>query len=296
MNKSGAALMITLWITTILSIVAFSAAYFSRTDLKMAEYQAKSLQAYALARGGVELAIAKLLIDFRQSPEYDAYDEGWVIDDEDLEALEIDPAQLEVNITDEAAKINLNMDNFYNLFSFLQFLPRWSDCGEINVLLDSLKDWRDEDMLEELNGAEDSYYLSLSPPYPCKDGKFDIPEEILLVRGMKPDLFFENYFTVFGDEKLNINTVSKDVLYAMLEGQNIPGAETTAAAIIAYRPFTSTTNPLIPAEIQDILKVSSSRFKISSAVSFENFPVRKKLEVILDRTDSPVKILYWRES
>lgn len=296
MNKSGAALIITLWITTILSVVAFSAAYFSRTDLKMAQYQAKSLEAYALARGGVELAIAKLLIDCRQSPEYDAYNEGWIIGDEDLEALEIDPAQLEVNITDEAAKINLNMDNFYNLFSFLQFLPRWSDYEEINVLLDSLKDWRDKDKLEELNGAEDPYYLSLSPSYPCKDGKFDIPEEILLVRGMEPDLFFENYFTVFGDEKLNINTVSKDVLYAMLEGQNIPGAETVTAIILADRPFTSTINPLIPAEIQDILKVSSSRFKISSTVSFKNSPVRKKMEVILDRTNSPVKILYWRES
>ena len=296
MNKSGVALIITLWITTILSIVAFSAAYFSRTDLRMAEYQAKSLEAYALARGGVELGIAKLLIDSRQSPEYDADNEEWVINDEELEVLEVDPGQLEVNIIDEAAKINLNMDNFYNLFSFLQFLPRWSDYEEINVLLDSLKDWRDEDTLEELNGAEDPYYLSLSPSYPCKNGKFDIPEEILLVRGMKPELFFENYFTVFGDAKININTVSKDVLYAILEGQNIPGAETVTAIIIADRPFTSTANPLIPVEIQGILKVSTSLFKISSTVSFENFPVRKKVEVILDRTGSPVKILYWRES
>lgn len=308
-DRSGVALIITLWITAILSVIALSTSYFSRMDLKMADFQTENLKAYALAQGGIELAIAKLLIDSRNFPEYDSYNEDWVIDNNDLEVLGIEPGSLQVDIIDESSKINLNMDDLYILFSFLQFLPQWNEYEEINILLDSLKDWRDEDSREELNGAENPYYLGLPNPYPCKNGKFDIPEEILLVRGMSPELFLEDYFTTSNDEKININTVKKDILYAILEGKNVSGAETMANLIITYRQgddgfegtdddqtFTNLNSPLIPPEIQDFLKVTSSHFKISSTVTFNNSPVRKKIEVILDRKTTPAKILYWREN
>jgi len=308
-QAAGTALIITLWVTAILSMLAFSTAYFSRTDLKMAHYQAEHLKAYALARGGIEIGIAKLLIDSRESPYYDAYNEDWSIGEAYLEELGVEPEKLQLVINDESSKINLNMDNFYNLFSFLQFLPGWSGYEEITGLLDSFKDWRDEDSFEELNGAEDPYYLSLDNPYPCKDGKLDIPEEILLVKGMSPELFSYDYFTVFGGEKVNINTAPKEILYAILKGENVSGAEVLAEMIIASRrgedgkegtdddqPFISLNEPLIPTEIQKLLKFSSSHFKISATARLINLPVRKKIEVILDRNHTPVKILYWHES
>ncbi len=309
MNKSGAALIITLWIAAILSIVAFSVAYFARIDLKIANYQARNLQAYALARGGVELATAKLLTDTDESSGYDFYNENWFITDEGLEELDISSGKLEVQFIDEAGKINLNMENLSGLINLLQFLPGWEDYENINTLLDSFKDWRDEDSVEELNGAEDSYYLDLSNPYHCKNGKLDTPEEILLVREMNPALFQQNYFTVFGDGKININTVSEEILCTLLESQNVSGAENLARDIIAYRqgedgiegtdddqPFTSTTSSLIPAEIRDFLGVKSSHFNIISTVSFKNNPITKRIEVILDRSSRPAKILYWREN
>src|SRR5204862_3510059 len=40
------------------------------------------------------------------------------------------------------------------------------------------------------NGADSSYYAALSPPYRAKNGPLDSVEELLLVRGVTPQLLF----------------------------------------------------------------------------------------------------------
>jgi general secretion pathway protein K len=56
-------------------------------------------------------------------------------------------------------------------------------------VVDSILDWRDPDDFQRLNGAENDYYQSLKEPYNCKNGNLDSVEELLLVRGVTPDLF-----------------------------------------------------------------------------------------------------------
>ena len=59
-----------------------------------------------------------------------------------------------------------------------------------DIVVDSLLDWRDADDLYRLNGAENDYYQSLPEPYECKNGNLDSIEELLLVRGVTPELFY----------------------------------------------------------------------------------------------------------
>jgi len=61
---------------------------------------------------------------------------------------------------------------------------------ERDIIIDSILDWRDDDTFHRLNGAEDDYYESLPHPYACKDGPFETVEELLLVRGVTPSLFY----------------------------------------------------------------------------------------------------------
>jgi hypothetical protein len=68
-------------------------------------------------------------------------------------------------------------------------------CGmelgaERDAVIDSILDWRDTNREHRLNGAEEDYYRGLDPPYSCKDGRIDVLEELLLVRGVTPELFF----------------------------------------------------------------------------------------------------------
>jgi general secretion pathway protein K len=63
------------------------------------------------------------------------------------------------------------------------------DEVEKETIVDSILDWRDEDDFHRLNGAESDYYQSLEPPYKCKNADFDDIGELLLVKGVTPDLF-----------------------------------------------------------------------------------------------------------
>jgi general secretion pathway protein K len=60
-----------------------------------------------------------------------------------------------------------------------------------------------QDNAHRLNGAEDDYYRSLPEPYECRDGDFESVEELLLVRGVTREIFFDGLrdrVTVFREE------------------------------------------------------------------------------------------------
>ena len=55
---------------------------------------------------------------------------------------------------------------------------------------DAILDWIDEDDEPREYGAEIEYYSSLDPPYSPRNGPIESIEELLLVRGLTPDLLF----------------------------------------------------------------------------------------------------------
>jgi hypothetical protein len=55
-------------------------------------------------------------------------------------------------------------------------------------IADAILDWLDSDDDERELGAEVSYYSGLSPPYAPKNGPLETVEELLLVRGVTPQL------------------------------------------------------------------------------------------------------------
>ena len=55
---------------------------------------------------------------------------------------------------------------------------------------DAILDWLDADDTPRDNGAESDYYASLTPPYAPRNGPIQSIEELLLVRGVTPQLLF----------------------------------------------------------------------------------------------------------
>lgn len=95
--------------------------------------------------------------------------------------------------------------------------PAVEDEAMAKGVVDAIADWIDEDDRESDFGAEDSYYQSLSIPYSCKNKPLEYLEELLLVRGMTPALFYGSdtnpglaaYLTVHSkDGKINLNTAA----------------------------------------------------------------------------------------
>ncbi len=96
-------------------------------------------------------------------------------------------------LVDEAGKINLNalleLDNGQGVvgFNVLMALPNMTDD-----VANSILDWLDPDDTPRTDGAEDDYYSSLPNPYHCKNGPLDSLEELLLVKGVTPQLLYGN--------------------------------------------------------------------------------------------------------
>src|SRR5207249_12115122 len=92
-----------------------------------------------------------------------------------------DNSQSPYGITDESAKLDIN----YASATMLMQLP-----GMTDDVAGAIVDWRDSDDTASASGAESQYYLSLSPPYTCKNAPFETVEELMLVRGVTPQLLY----------------------------------------------------------------------------------------------------------
>ncbi|MDH4266819.1 MAG: type II secretion system protein GspK [Deltaproteobacteria bacterium] len=235
LDEKGVVLIMVLWIIAILSVIAFEFSYAMRTEVKIVRNFQEELQLYALAEGGVERSIAELVYkhDPRvqmkrkalKSEEFPPEKKEWVTDGRDYR-LTFDPGVCSVKILGEAGKMNINLVSGILLSKIITNLGVEGEARDI--LVDSLLDWRDPDDLYRLNGAENDYYQSLPEPYECKNGNLDSIEELLLVRGVTPELFYGKKGTLpEGEEDEKTNRIGlKDIfsIYALGEQVDINSA------------------------------------------------------------------------
>ena len=63
--------------------------------------------------------------------------------------------------------------------------------GEVaSTIQDSILDWVDPDDDHRVAGAENQYYKEQSPPYYCKNGRIDDLTELLLIKGITPEIYW----------------------------------------------------------------------------------------------------------
>ena len=100
-------------------------------------------------------------------------------------------AGVRYGLEDESTRLNVNallmadklMENAGR--DLLMGLP-----GMTEDVADAILDWMDEDDEAREYGCESDYYQGLSPPTIAKNGPLDTVEELLLVRGVTPQLLF----------------------------------------------------------------------------------------------------------
>ncbi len=106
------------------------------------------------------------------------------------------PVSFRAGLTDESSRLNLNI--LTHADSIMPDSGDGSGGGGRRLLMalplmtediaDAILDWLDEDSEPRDYGIED--YSGQSPPYACKNGPMDSIEELLLVRGVSPQLLF----------------------------------------------------------------------------------------------------------
>lgn len=130
-----------------------------------------------------------------------------------------------LSMTDESGKININTltdSSGIVLNNLLVNLGIEKETAD--TIVDSILDWKSPTGLHRLHGADSSYYSSLPNPYKAKNANFDNLEELLLVKGVTPDILYGNgqrpglirFMTIYGNAtRININAAAPELLKAI---------------------------------------------------------------------------------
>jgi len=259
-NNRGIALLITISVTTILVAAALEYNRKARYMIVSSAVTRDRITLAQMATAGAHAAMALLIKDKSESTT-DSLLEDWANPEKIaafVEELGFDDGGVAVRITDELSRIQVNaLVNFpqSNQFNEAQrslwerFLGNMVDSeeqeenGEPLAIINSLKDWLDsgdDDAISGLSGAESNYYEELDPAYPSRNGPVADLNELVLVKGITPELFYGNketagispYLTVHGmtpgqgtsyafPGRININTADPLVLVALLPSENL---------------------------------------------------------------------------
>ncbi len=305
-NETGVALILTLLITAILVTLIIETNYSTQVDLRIAGNFRNDLQAGYLAKSGVNIAISYLKYDV-ENTDTDNLEEDWA---KDYPPIPVGDGFVKVVIEDEHAKINLNevvKEDGKVDEKIRDILIRMFEAADVDIgILDAVIDWIDPDDDPLPEGAEDSYYGSLDPPYVCKNGPLDTLSELLMIKGITDEVYGKitkyKYLTIYSkDGIININTVSTEVLMFLDEGIDEPMAK----GITEYRgetPFGGQNwqealrdvinNDDVYNGISPIIGVTSNAFSVVSIGRVER--VEKVLRSVIDREGNQISYRYWK--
>lgn len=217
--EQGIALMLVLWIITLLTIIAVGLTTTQRTESALAASQVLGATFRAQAEAALHFAALNLLT---QPPAEDLADKNSM----DSQGLWLPDGQpriwrwgeeaLEIRITNEASLIDLNLADP----GLLLGLMKAAGVQEPEHLVDAILDWRDQDELHLVNGAEDEQYAAAGLPYGAKDGPFDSVEELGQVMGFDRELYqvLAPALTVSSGQASPIEEFAPPLVQAALQG------------------------------------------------------------------------------
>ena len=220
-RSRGAALMLVLWAIAVVGFAVVWLASIVGTELETGAADSSGLRARLIAISGVALGL---------HPQ---------VEPDDTELLNRDfggGEEMHVRIRGEGGRLNINQlleqrdrNTLQNIFVL------WGmNSDDADRLIDKLIDWVDDDAGRGLNGAEQAEYEEAGIADAPANRPFRSVGEMQRVLDMdklasvKPD--WADYFTIFGDGRIDVNEASAEVLQA---ATGI--APEAAAALVRYR-------------------------------------------------------------
>lgn len=186
-NRSrGAALLTVLWLAAALSAIAFTVASTVRGETERTATGADGVRAYYLAAGAVERGILYILWG-REFRNEDGTSRFYAPGLRTI-PLTFPSGVAEVRIVPEAAKLDVNRatpDELNRLMLILGIAP-----DRAAMITEALVDWRTPGPTPS---ALDQHYLAIHPSFTARHASLEEIEELLLLRGMTPELFYGTY-------------------------------------------------------------------------------------------------------
>ncbi len=242
-SRSGAALIVSLWVILLFTLLISSMAFDMQVEANVAAYQRKRVKAQYLARAGMEWATAVLSRKVTET-----MDQELVLEpdqDEQLVVASINLARgvgisgvektlgdgkFVIDIVPEESRRNVNVlteDDWKEILDQAGVEnTRWAE------LIDTFMDWIDEGDEHRLHGAESDDAFYEDREYEVKNAPVDTVDELLMIKGWEESILYggpardddsvfyagiAGWLTTWGDGKLNVNTASREVLMTIPE-------------------------------------------------------------------------------
>lgn len=233
-HSRGFILIAVLWVTMLLSIFALNFSTSSRLQGTQALNMEKMYQEEQLLQSALEYGYHQYL-KYREN-------KGLVDQKEEIESIteleydlwypryepytkDVGNTTIAIRLLNVGGKFNINNTKLHLLQDVL------SKCGvengtEMTAVSNSILDWMDKDSMKRAEGAEKDYYMKQDEPYLPKNENMESVEELLLVKGVTPEIYYgsdqhpglKDLFNVYGQgEKMDINSASPQT-FALIPG------------------------------------------------------------------------------
>lgn len=183
-----------LWIVALLSVIVVSVLHTTWIDLVIVKSYGDRIQAHYLALAGIEKAEALLYQD-AQDRSHSALNHHSKLynDPQDFQNSSLGRGEFTIfrrgrqdegggilyGVSDEESRLDMNLASSNELMQ----LPNMT-----SDVMASIVDWRSSTNVVLPGGAEAAYYESLQPPYEPRNSAYETVRELLMVKGVTPEL------------------------------------------------------------------------------------------------------------
>jgi competence ComEA-like helix-hairpin-helix protein len=193
-HRRASVLVALLWIVALLSVVVVSVLHTTFIDLVIVKNYGDRVQAHYLALAGVEKAEALLYQDAQDRIHSALNHRGKLYDDsQDFQNSSLGRGEFTIfrrgrqdegggilyGVSDEESRLDINVASSNELMQ----LPNMT-----SDVMASIVDWRSPTNVVLPGGAQASYYESLQPPYEPRNSAYETVRELLMVKGVTPQL------------------------------------------------------------------------------------------------------------
>lgn len=206
--QRGIALIIVLWILTLLMLIASSFIHAMRTEISIVGNSVTRAKLDAAANAGVQRAILEMTKPPQMPDRWNTLGvpQEWAFDGQILH----------ISILDESGKIDINAGNEVLMRGL--FRSQGATEEEAATLMELILDWRDADSLKRPRGAEEAEYQAAGLSYKPANATFQSIEELRLVMGMTSALYqrIAPHITIYSRQGgINSQIASREVLRAV---------------------------------------------------------------------------------
>ncbi len=221
-NQNGFALVIVIWMLTLLSLMAGSFALSLRRENAVTMALKNNAAAKALTESGFSLAQYML-----SNP---VQEDRWLADGSIYQFRRVDGSEVRIKIVAETGKVDINASDDNQLSAVIKAVT--NDSFEEQMIFNRILDWKDQDNDTRIQGAEKKQYADAGLNYGPRNMPFQTIDELQMVMGMEIEMFnkLKPWITIYsGQSQVNIEMASPDlaaIINDSLMSGNMPTSST----------------------------------------------------------------------